>query len=570
MKKTRTARWFALQQPMTIVIGLIGLALGLRIWGIWFGLPFIFHNDEDLEVVRALQLGSGSFDFQRIYKGGYFYLLFFEYGILFVGLKISGIVNSASEFAHYYFSDPSVFYLIGRATSTIIGAVNVYLVYRIGRLAYSERAGLIAATFLAVNILHVKLSHYIIVDIPMTCLVTAAIYFAVKIAMGGTRSDYVWAAVLTALATTTKVTAILLIAPMVVSHYFCVAGRDSRPLQFVLDKQLWQAIIAFIVVYAVTTPGIVLHFDSFIGFMMSKFGADVHGASVDALESTVQSTMLARTNLFQFYFDVIKDSMTVPIFLICLVGLGYGLWKRSRADLVLMSCVFVFYLMLSITTDTREFFPRYILPAIPMIALLGARLLDDILGRFKRVRKLPAGVLLAVLLGILPASRIAAENYLMTQKDTRASASEWFETNVPAGSRVFIEGTRTRPSESTVPLENSRENVRAMIEQYSRTEPGKAKYFSIKMDSIDGPTYDLVLVRMWDLQDIQHYKGLGVEYFILRPDNYEGSRRQSDWPKIVAQLRDDPEASLVKSFKPDPASVPGPFIEIYRVDRNRE
>ena len=65
---------------LVIVLG----AFGLRIWGIQFGLPYLFHNDEGFEVIRALQLGSGEFDFDRVSKGGYFYLLFIEFGFLFV------------------------------------------------------------------------------------------------------------------------------------------------------------------------------------------------------------------------------------------------------------------------------------------------------------------------------------------------------------------------------------------------------------------------------------------------------------------------------------------------------
>ena len=145
-----STRW----TPASIVlIVLLTIALGLRIWGIWFGLPYIFHDDEGLEVLRALRLGSGEFDFQRIGKGGYFYLLFIEYGFLFVVLKIFGIVSSPDDFALYFVRDPSAFFLIGRATTAVVGAVNVYIVYRIARLAYSANAAILAAGFLTVNVL---------------------------------------------------------------------------------------------------------------------------------------------------------------------------------------------------------------------------------------------------------------------------------------------------------------------------------------------------------------------------------------------------------------------------------
>ncbi|MBK8973382.1 MAG: hypothetical protein IPM37_19225, partial [Hahellaceae bacterium] len=73
---------------LMLLCAIILLGFGLRVWGINFGLPFLYHADEGFEVNRALQLANGSFDFSRVAKGGYFYLLFAEFGFLFVFLKI--------------------------------------------------------------------------------------------------------------------------------------------------------------------------------------------------------------------------------------------------------------------------------------------------------------------------------------------------------------------------------------------------------------------------------------------------------------------------------------------------
>ena len=64
-----------------ILLLILAVALVLRLWGIWFGLPYLYQVDEGHEVLRAMRLGMGSFDFNRNLKGGYFYLLFFEYAI---------------------------------------------------------------------------------------------------------------------------------------------------------------------------------------------------------------------------------------------------------------------------------------------------------------------------------------------------------------------------------------------------------------------------------------------------------------------------------------------------------
>ena len=50
------------------------------------------------------------------------------------------------------------------------GTASVYLVYRLGRVAYGRPVGLLAALFLAVEPLHVKYSHIAVTDVPATTL----------------------------------------------------------------------------------------------------------------------------------------------------------------------------------------------------------------------------------------------------------------------------------------------------------------------------------------------------------------------------------------------------------------
>ena len=76
-----------------IMFAILLLAFMLRIWGIGFGLPYIYSTDEWFEVKRALKLGAGLFEFERTGKGGYFYLLFIEYGIYYLILKLFGLMK---------------------------------------------------------------------------------------------------------------------------------------------------------------------------------------------------------------------------------------------------------------------------------------------------------------------------------------------------------------------------------------------------------------------------------------------------------------------------------------------
>jgi len=551
----------ALNSPTTLVfIGLLLFGLAMRIWGVWFGLPHLFHNDEGFEVIRALQLGSGEFDFDRIAKGGYFYLLFVEYGFLFVALKLSGVINSANDFALYFISDPSAFYLIGRITTAVIGVVNVYLVYRIGRLFYSPLAGVIAAAFLSVNVLHVGLSHYVTVDVPMTCLATGALLFAIKLSHDGKPWDYRWAAILAAMATATKIPAVLLVIPLAIAHwlYFRSIGKSAG--QALLSGSFWQAAALFVFTYVLLSPGILFNFGDLFAGMFGNF------TTGEGLEAADDVAAMDTPNFFVFYFENLLSGMTLPVFAVCMAGALFGLWKRSNADIILLSFAIIIYVVVSSSADTHLYYPRYILPMMPVMVLMGGRLLAKIPADISPQRGAMISTVLTAALCILPVRVISAENHLMSQPDTRVLAKEWIHENIPPGSSIFIEGPRTRVSPATVPLENSAKKIQESIDYFLANEPGKARYFQMKLKVLSGITYDLELVQSFDLQDIEHYRSIGVEYLVLRPDSYVGSRLRSQWADFVDEVRKDQDITMIRRFEPDDKETPGPVIEIYRID----
>lgn len=558
--------------PGLLLLGLLLASLGLRLWGIWFGLPFVFHNDEGFEIVRALQLGAGEFDFTRVAKGGYFYLLFVEYGVLFVVLFLTGVVSTATEFGEYYISDPSAFYLIGRATTAVIGTATVYLVYRLGKLAYSTAAGLIGAALLGFNILHSYVSHLTTVDVPMTFLSLAAIYFAARMTTEqGSHRDYWWAALMAAFATATKAPAILVLFPLLIAHVYYVRNRGGTFAQYFLSRHLWQAAAIFVGAYVITTPGIVVYFENVMLGGLGKFSGVVDLAGEFEEEGLDARGLRANISLFQYYYEVIRDSMTWPVFAVCLGGLLYAVWKHRPIDVLLVTFGVVVYVVMSSSTDEHQFFPRYILPALPIMALLGGRLLADALGRLRGGSRAVVAPALTLVLIAAPALEIAEANHVLLREDTRAIAREWFEANIPPGSKVFIEGSRTVVSNATIPLQNTEENLKESIEFYRDREPGKAKYFRMALNVLSGPTYDLVGVSSWDLQDLQYYKDLGIQYFVLRPDRYDGSRNKYEWTDLVENLRSDPDVELIKRFEPtDDNSWRSPLLEIYRVNSNLE
>lgn len=172
-------------------------------------------------------------------------------------------------------------------------------------------------------------------------------------------------------------------------------------------------------------------------------------------------------------------------------------------------------------------------------------------------------------LGFLPASQIAANNHFIPQKDTRTSAKEWIEVNIPTGSKITIEGSRVQLFQGTVPLRFSKENLLVSRDYYrANNEPGRVKYVQMQLNILSGVTYDLQTVDIADVHDWQYYKNAGVQYVVARPESFLQIRRFSGWPALIQELRKDPDAELIQSFESNPRSTPGPKLEIYRIGPN--
>jgi 4-amino-4-deoxy-L-arabinose transferase-like glycosyltransferase len=233
---------------------LIGLAL--RLWSVDFGLPFVYHVDEPFEVYRALRLGAGSFDFERIAKSGYYLLLFVEYGVYFAWLLATGAVKGAQDFSLAIVRDPSPLWLIGRVTTAVIGTLNVWVVYLLGRRLRDGATGLAAAGLLAVTYLHVAHSHYITVDLPLTCLVTVALYQALGVLQDGRRSDYVKLAVFSGLAAATKLPGILILVPALLAHGLRVRSTGGRIASRSSLRTLAGMLALMAAIYVLINPGI--------------------------------------------------------------------------------------------------------------------------------------------------------------------------------------------------------------------------------------------------------------------------------------------------------------------------
>jgi len=539
---------------------IVGGALLIRLWGIHYGLPYVYWIDEYHEVMRAMELGSGEFNFGRTGKGGFYFLLFFEFGLYFVALKLAGVVSTVQEFAEAFVRDPSAFYLMGRVTAAVFGCATVAGAGLVASRAFGTRAGLLAAIFVAVNVLHVDLSHRVGVDVPMTLFATLALCFALRIAKEGLRKDYLLGGLCAALATTTKLPGILVLVPLVIAHAYSAARAEHRPIRWLASSDFWLAAAVFIVVLVLSNPGILLHFDP-MSFYSAPGGDAIDGDDI-AGEAIAPAT---RPNLFTYYLGVLLSSMGWPLFVVSLLGAGYAAWKRRPADVLLLSYALVHYLAIAGTSSDVLFYPRYTLPIIVVLAILAGRAVVEVAGTGARSRWTSA--VATMMLIAWPLSVAVANTHALTQTDTRTLAKGWFDAHVPAGSKVLIEGGKIAASRLSVPLADTRESLDRRIAYWKLQEPKQAKYLEIMRRVHRGGGYELEFMQIGSIADFSAYRDRGIEYVVVRPDYFIGSRRaRGDGSRLIEAMRTDPDVKMIKRFDAGSHGSLGPAIEIYRID----
>jgi Dolichyl-phosphate-mannose-protein mannosyltransferase len=544
-----------------VLAATLALGLAIRIWGTWYGLPFSYWVDEYHEVMRALELGSGEFNLNRTTKGGIYFLLFVEYGIYFVLLKIGGIVTTPEEFAEHFVRDPGMFYLLGRLTAAVFGGLAIYAVFRLARRAYSTTAGLLAAIFLAVNVLHTDLSRMVGVDVPMALFAIVALYFAQSVASTANSRAYLWAALFAALAATTKLPGILVLPSLLIAHAYGVASNGGGLKDGLLSRPFWLAVLLFGAVLLLTNPGIV----GTTGYLSHFADSPVDSSDGWEAEQDLLASGGDKPNLFAYYAGAVAASMGWPLFAVGLASMAHAAWRRTPADSMLLAYIVLNYLVIASTTS-HLYYPRYALPIVLAMAVLSGRAVAD----FWRFCVKRNGTQLAVAVAALVAWPIwnsAGTARELTMTDTRTLAKGWIEANIPTGSHVFIEGLKIGPIKGTVQLRETPEAIRRRVDYWRSREPKQARFLKLQLAALEPGGYRLRFARVSSVDTLAAYLAEGVEYFVVRPDYFQAARRADpSSARLLEQLRSDDRIELMKRFEGGTQTPIGPTLEIYRFD----
>jgi 4-amino-4-deoxy-L-arabinose transferase-like glycosyltransferase len=382
---------------------LAAVALGLRLWGITFGLPAIYRPDENIVVGRAMGVLTGTFDPQFAnWPHLYFYVSAASLELLRPAFSLLG---------------PAAPYLGLRLLAALLGTATVVLVYVVGRRAYGQTAGLIGALGLAVAFLHVRDSHFATLDIPLTLACIATLYFAVRLAQSGALRPALLAGVCAGLAAGVKYNGALTLAGIAASVLTRFGGDSAR--RFIpLAARLVGIGLLSLLVFALTSPFLMIDFPLFrhsLGYIFAHLAA--------ATLPEVGWVQLVRLSLW--------NGLDPPLFCLSLAGVMYAMQRRTPADWILLSFLLAFYGLMGFG---HTVFVRYADPLLPVLVTLGGRALAEFTRVFVRQH-----LVLVIGLGVVllpPLTHDVTFDSLITKTDTRSLAFDWLEANVPAGARI--------------------------------------------------------------------------------------------------------------------------------------
>jgi len=409
----------------------------MRLWGLGFDLPNLYHRDEAKYVSIPLTiLKTGDFNPHFFnYPSLFFYALSFLYIFYFLFTASRGHVGSLDgivlpeqvlENVVGRATMPSQF-LAGRGFVAVTGVATVLLVYWLGRRAYSRRAGLIAALLLAFSPTHVRNSHFVAPDVSMVLLVMASFALCLEVWMQGRRKDYVAAGLLAGLAISTKYNAYAIIAPLVLAH---ALRRRGEPL---LDPDILISVVACAAGFVMATPYALLDLPAFlngIGFEMRHYATRGDPGTEGQNAILWYARYLARTEGLAPLLAAIEGAR--------------ALLRRRVKTLLFLTFPAAYTLQVSFYKVKND---RTAMVIIPFLAVLAGALLDRmILLMTARVRERygsrlawAAAASVVLLVYAWPAWGAVRINARFADDDVRTQVTRWMEQELQGSARIVGE-----------------------------------------------------------------------------------------------------------------------------------
>ncbi|MBI4477687.1 MAG: phospholipid carrier-dependent glycosyltransferase [Acidobacteria bacterium] len=412
-----------LRTPTLLVAAVLLFAAVLRFWRLGVGIPFAIGVDEPEIIGRAHRMmTTGDFNPHFFDYGGlYIYLQLIVACVRFLyGVSVQGLWSSLGQ------TTANDFYLWGRGVTAILGTATVLLVYNIGT-RWGARHALLAGGLMAVMPFHVRESHYVLTDVPLTFFTTLTMLLTLRAHEGERLSRYAWAGVAAGLAAATKYNGGLALLLPILSAALQKTGTVTR-IQMTLA-----AVGGCVAAFLLAAPYTVLDLPTFL----DRFA---HLASIFAAPAR------ATEPGWITYLKHLRLALGWPALLLMFGGFGLGIVRAATGPgsvrwlLAIAFPLAYFYLL----ATRAQIYGRYLLPILPFACVLAACAVVSgvsLLRRFDIPRAPRTALIAALTLAAVLPPAIQSIGFCRTisRTSTQQLAYAWILSNIPPGSRVALE-----------------------------------------------------------------------------------------------------------------------------------
>lgn len=285
--------------------------------------------------------------------------------------------------------------LVGRSLMALADLFSVYLLFLLGRRLYGLWGGLLAAALSAFTVLQIQLAHFFAVDPISTTFTLLALYGAVLMVDRPSRSAALITGLGVGLAVASKFSALpVAFAPLVAAYFAAnrpakdeggtLRVKDEREISsfsaFILHPSSFThifglaalALLTAFIIFAVTSPFVLLDFENF-----NRAVVEEQGNMVSGLADFPFTRQYRGTWAYGYFIDQqLRWGMGWPLGLLALAGTLWVVFKAIRGkatpgEWIVLSWIVLYF---GPTGLFLAKFMRYMVPVVPLFTLFGAGL----------------------------------------------------------------------------------------------------------------------------------------------------------------------------------------------------
>ncbi|MBN2071945.1 MAG: glycosyltransferase family 39 protein [Candidatus Krumholzibacteriota bacterium] len=490
--------------PVLFIVLISGTVF--RFLGLGWALPEIY--EEATPLIKAWEMwGWGTGRTPDLnphffnYPGLMIYLHFAVQGILFLSMKISGIISSTAHFQAAYIIDKTLFYYAGRAVGALFGVATIAAVFHAGRILAGRTAGIISAILLALNTFHISKSQLIEVDIPLTFFITASLILMTRLLKSDSFRVRIITGIFTGLAISTKYTAALLFIPLLAVHAAAFFDKSEDRAAIGSKHQSVSSIIRSLLLVSATAIAVFIITSPYTVLDWPEFWKDI---SLERQHMQSGHFGLESTSSLRFYAGSLPGLLPGwPLLFLSISAIFYFAVRiRDKNSIIFASFALPYLLVISSWSMKAD---RYLLPVLPLLLIFASAAIAGtyryiFTARLSRLIRFSTLSVLSFLIAF-PIAASCPEHIQKYRPDNRTIAKEWIRENIPSGSFIVTEAYGPEFIKPQV-IAAQPEKVRKMILERIG---GRVDYALLPIPMFQSVSersesfYDLSLYRMADI-----------------------------------------------------------------------